>query len=229
MTRPRSGSVAFASSAPADRKQEILRAAVRVVARRGFANTRISDIAEEIGVTGPLLLHYFGSKNELITQALVDSDEAYLEEFLEEFRNGERPERLVVKYVEDSVWPAPEGRGWWAEASAVWMNAWITAMHDSAIAAVREAEDQRWRDALAEVIAKGQKDGAFDAKVDPTAVVRTVFALLDGFMVQLVLEDPGVSSHFAYEASLRFLGSELGFDPHEFTSRGDASVPAPRR
>ena len=222
MTRPRSGSVAFAEAVPADRKQEILMAAVRVVARRGFANTRISDIADEIGVTGPLLLHYFGTKNELITQALVAADEGYLEGFLEDFRNGERPERLVVKYVEDSVWPAPEGRAWWAEASAVWMNAWITALHDPSIAAVRAAEDQRWRDALAEVIAQGQRDGAFDAKVDPNAVVRTIFALLDGFMVQLVLEDPG-------EASLRLLGSELGFDPHRFSSRGGAGVAAPRR
>ena len=194
-------------------------ATIRVVARRGVARTRMSDIADEIGVTAPLLLHYFGSKNELITQALVASDEAYLETFIADFRGGERPERLVVRYVEDSVWPVPEARAWWAEASAVWMNAWITALHDQSIATVRAEEDQRWRDALAEVIAKGQADGAFKATVDPAALVRTLFALLDGFMVQLVLEDPRVSSRFAYEESLRFLGNELGFDPHAFSSR----------
>jgi AcrR family transcriptional regulator len=195
-------------------------ATIRVVARRGVARTRMSDIADEIGVTAPLLLHYFGSKNELITQALVASDEAYLEEFIADFRSGERPERLVVRYVEDSVWPAPEARAWWGQASAVWMNAWITALHDRSIATVRAEEDQRWRDALAEVIAKGQADGVFDVSVDPATLVRTLFALLDGFMVQLVLEDRRVSSRFAYDESLRFLGNELGFDPHEFSSRG---------
>ena len=194
-------------------------ATIRVVARRGVARTRMSDIADEIGVTAPLLLHYFGSKNELITQALVASDEAYLDEFIADFRSGERPERLVVRYVEDSVWPTPEARAWWAEASAVWMNAWITALHDQSIATVRAEEDQRWREALAEVIAKGQADGAFMGTVDPATLVRTLFALLDGFMVQLVLEDPRVSSRFAYEESLRFVGNELGFDPREFSSR----------
>ena len=142
-------------------------ACIRVVAQRGFARTRMSDIADEIGVTAPLLLHYFGSKNELITEALVASDEAYLDRVhRRRFAAGERPERLVVRYVEDSVWPAPAGRAWWGEASAVWMNAWITALHDPSIARVRAAEDRRWRAALAEVVAKGQEDGAFRAEVD---------------------------------------------------------------
>jgi AcrR family transcriptional regulator len=219
VTRPRSGSVAPAGAVPAGRREEILGACIRVLARRGFDRTRMSDIADEIGVTAPLLLHYFGSKNELITQALVASDEAYLEDFVAEFRGGGRPERLVVRYVEDSVWPAEGGTPWWGEASAVWMNAWITARHDPSIARAREAEDRRWRAALAEVVAKGQADGAFGTGVEPDALVRTLFALLDGFMVQIVLEDPAVTRSFAYEQSLRFLGRELAFDPRAFTSR----------
>jgi AcrR family transcriptional regulator len=195
-------------------------ATIRVLARRGFARTRISDIAEEVGVTAPLLLHYFGSKNQLITQALVESDEGYLTAFLDDLRSGERPERLLVKYVEDSVWPTAEERGWWGEASAVWMNAWITARHDESIAEVRAAEDRRWREALAEVVAQGQADGAFDRTVNPSTLVRTLFALLDGFMVQLVLHDPEVSNRFAHEEILRFLGRELGFEPRDFSSRG---------
>jgi AcrR family transcriptional regulator len=224
VTRPHSGSEAFTGSEPADRRQEILMACIRVVAKRGFVRTRMSDIAEEIGVTAPLLLHYFGSKNELITEALVVSDETYLMEFTEAFRSGERPERLVVKYVEDSVWPAPDARAWWAEASAVWMNAWITALHDPSIARVRAEEDQRWRTALAEVVSKGLGEGAFRSEVEAETLVRTLFALLDGFMVQLVLDDPGVSRRFAYEESMRFLGRELGFDPYEFSSRPRASA-----
>ena len=89
VSRPRSGSAARA--APADRRQEILDACTRVLARRGFAHTRMSDIAAEIGVTAPLLLHYFPSKNELITEALVASDEAYLVAFTDALAAGERP------------------------------------------------------------------------------------------------------------------------------------------
>ena len=199
-------------------------ACIRVVERRGFARTRMSDIAEEIGVTAPLLLHYFGSKDELLTQALLAADAAYLTQFMDDFRAGENPARLLVRYVEDSVWPAPDARAWWGEASAVWMNAWITALHDPSIARVRAQEDQRWRTALAEVVSRGLGDGAFRSEVDAETLVRTLFALLDGFMVQLVLDDPGVSRRFAYEESMRFLGRELAFDPYEFSSRPRAGA-----
>lgn len=223
MTRPRTGAAAFADAVPAGRRQEILVGCIRVLARRGFARTRMSDIAEEIGVTAPLLLHYFPSKNELITEALVASDEAYLVEFSEALAAGEPPERLVVRYVEDSVWPALRGRAWWSEASAVWMNAWITALHDPSIARVRAAEDRRWRAALAEVVAKGRAEGVFAADVEPDVFVPTLFAMLDGFMVQLVLDDPVVTPRLALEQSLRFVERELGFDPHAFSTRPRAS------
>ena len=101
----------------------------------------------------------------------------------------------------------------------MWMNAWITALHDPSIARVREAEDRRWRAALADVIRQGQADGAFSATVDADALVRTLFALLDGFMVQIVLEDPAVTRRFAHDESLHFLARELGFDAHAFSSR----------
>ena len=52
----------------------------QVIAERGFERTRMSDIADAMGVTAPLLLHYFASKNELLTAALVSSDEPYLED-----------------------------------------------------------------------------------------------------------------------------------------------------
>jgi AcrR family transcriptional regulator len=215
---PRSASAEFAAGEePSDRKREILVACVRVLAERGFAKTRMSDIAAEVGVTAPLLLHYFGSKNELIIEALMAAEEPYLLKLREEFEAGDPPERLLVRYVEDSVSP-PEGKAWWREASAVWINGWVTAMHDPAIARAREAEDRRWRELLTEIVEKGQAEGTFRAEVDASAFVWTLFALLEGFLVQLVLEDPQVSESFAHEQSLRFIADQLQFDSFEFSS-----------
>ena len=105
----------------------------------------MSDIAAEIGVTAPLLLHYFGSKNELIIEALVAVDEPYLLKLRERVRGGERA-RAAARPVRGGLHLAARGQDWWRQASAIWMNAWITAMHDPAIARAREAEDRRWRD-----------------------------------------------------------------------------------
>src|SRR5438874_8911468 len=49
-----------------DRRRELLDAAVRVFARKGFHASRVGDIAEEAGVAHGLLYHYFRSKEEVL-------------------------------------------------------------------------------------------------------------------------------------------------------------------
>src|SRR5467141_1100011 len=49
-----------------DRRRDLLDAAVRVFARRGFHTSRVGDIAEEAGVAHGLLYHYFSSKDEVL-------------------------------------------------------------------------------------------------------------------------------------------------------------------
>jgi TetR/AcrR family fatty acid metabolism transcriptional regulator len=49
-----------------DRRRELLDAAARVFARKGFHSSRVGDIAEEAGVAHGLLYHYFRSKEEVL-------------------------------------------------------------------------------------------------------------------------------------------------------------------
>ena len=57
----------------ADRRQELLDAAVRVFARKGFRAARGGDIAEEAGVAHGLLYHYFRSKDEVLETIFRDT------------------------------------------------------------------------------------------------------------------------------------------------------------
>ena len=57
----------------ADRRQELLDAAVRVFARKGFRAARVGDIAEEAGVAHGLLYHYFRSKDEVLETIFRDT------------------------------------------------------------------------------------------------------------------------------------------------------------
>jgi TetR/AcrR family transcriptional regulator, fatty acid metabolism regulator protein len=50
----------------ADRRRDLLDAAVRVFARKGFRAARVGDIAEEAGVAHGLLYHYFKSKDDVL-------------------------------------------------------------------------------------------------------------------------------------------------------------------
>lgn len=50
----------------ADRRRQILEAAVKVFAEKGFHAARVGDIAEEAGIAYGLVYHYFESKEDLL-------------------------------------------------------------------------------------------------------------------------------------------------------------------
>ncbi len=56
-----------------DRRRELLDAAARVFARKGFHSSRVGDIAEEAGVAHGLLYHYFRSKEEVLETIFRDT------------------------------------------------------------------------------------------------------------------------------------------------------------
>ncbi|MFZ5824390.1 MAG: TetR/AcrR family transcriptional regulator [Bacillota bacterium] len=57
---------------PADRRQEILNAALQIFAQKGYNATTNADIAREAGVTPAALYYYFASKEELFRAAVTD-------------------------------------------------------------------------------------------------------------------------------------------------------------
>jgi TetR/AcrR family transcriptional regulator, fatty acid metabolism regulator protein len=56
-----------------DRRRELVDAAARVFARKGFHASRVGDIAEEAGVAHGLLYHYFRSKDEVLETIFRDT------------------------------------------------------------------------------------------------------------------------------------------------------------
>ena len=57
-----------------DRRAQLLQAAAAVVARNGYANTSMKDIAAEAGVAQALLHYYFDSKEELLSEVVLAID-----------------------------------------------------------------------------------------------------------------------------------------------------------
>ncbi len=93
----------------ADRRRELLDAAVVVFARKGFHASRVGDIAEEAGVAHGLLYHYFRSKEEVL-----------------ETIAGETWERLLadVERIEVSGGPLDEQLRRFARG---YLGSWLTA------------------------------------------------------------------------------------------------------
>lgn len=58
--------------AKAQRRVEILVAAARLMARRGFHAVRLEDIGAEVGISGPGMYRYFASKEDVLAEMLLD-------------------------------------------------------------------------------------------------------------------------------------------------------------
>ena len=52
------------------RREEILRAAMHLFVRKGYAGTKVGDIAEAVGMSTGLMFHYFESKEALYEELI---------------------------------------------------------------------------------------------------------------------------------------------------------------
>lgn len=59
----------------AERRREILDAASRTIAKRGYSGASLSEIAEAVGISAPSLLHHFKNKEQLLTDLLAYRDD----------------------------------------------------------------------------------------------------------------------------------------------------------
>ena len=56
------------------RRQQILDAAVELFAWKGFRAADVSELADRVGMTRPGVLYYFGTKERLLREALVERE-----------------------------------------------------------------------------------------------------------------------------------------------------------
>ena len=162
------------------RQREILDAAVRVIAERGFAATRIQDVAAFLGVSTGLVHYHFESKDELLNAAFrhaAEADIRRLEKSLAESVDAvEQLDRLIREYL-------PGGRG--EKGWVLWIDAWGEALRDPGLRRISAELDEAWFAALEGVIVDGVTAGKFHC-AEPHAAAWRLAALMDGLSLQIV-------------------------------------------
>jgi AcrR family transcriptional regulator len=199
-----------------DRHQEILDAAARVITERGLAETRISDIAEQAGVSPGLILYYFESKDRLLAEALTFANDQFYLRTSREIRRMPSAIDQLRRLVDLSV-PGylPEyGR---LDEWALWIEVWVRALRDEAMAKDREMLDERWRSQVAEIVRTGKESGEFTSDVEVDELALRLACLIDGLAIQVVMNDPKVTPERMHRACMEVAARELGFEPEPAT------------
>ncbi|MFI8230335.1 TetR/AcrR family transcriptional regulator [Streptomyces sp. NPDC085900] len=195
----------------AERREELLRAAIQQIEARGVAAVRIADVASALGVSNALVLYHFSTKEKLVAAAFTyaaEDDLAHLRKLLGRRTTALRRLRAAVR------WYAPTGqaKGW-----RLWIEGWAAALREPALREVARDLDKRWKAALAEVIAEGVAAGEFHCP-DPFGTALRLTALLDGLAVQLTSYAGAVSRARAQEWVDEALARELGLDRAALTA-----------
>ena len=205
------------------RREQMLRAALDVIAERGYADSRIADVAERAGTSPALVIYYFKTKDQLLTEAIRFSEDSWYEAGMRRMAQIPTAAGKLEEIVAMSCLPEADSEP--ASSWALWLDLWAQAVRHPEVAGVRQKFDERWRELICSLVVAGQEAGEF-GPVDPVDFAVLMSALLDGLAVQIALADPAVDANRAFELSMRFAAGQLGFT---WTPRRDRQRSRARR
>lgn len=163
-----------------DRKQRILAVAERLLARNGWRNTSLAQIAKEAGVSAAGLLHHFESKEQLLNAVLDARD-------FDDDSHADRTGDLVTEIcrVAERFDRAPELVGTFT-VLLIENIAPDAPLHDRLLQRQRAAVD-----IVADIIRGGQTAGRYRNDFDPAIKAVEILAFINGMETAWLL-DPSI-------------------------------------
>ncbi|KWX66950.1 TetR/AcrR family transcriptional regulator [Mycobacterium sp. NAZ190054] len=181
-----------------DRRQRILAVAERLLARNGWRNTSLAQIAKEAGVTPAGLLHHFESKEHLLNAVLDARDTD--DEIHADYRSGDLVAELSK--VPERFDRAPELVGTFT-VLLVENIAPDAPLHDRLLDRYRAAVD-----IISSIIERGQDSGQYRRDLDPAGKAVEILAFIYG-METLWLLDRSIQLAEVFKGYAESLGREL--------------------
>lgn len=98
---------------------EILKNALKVLAKNGYENTTISNIATESGVSRGILHYYFSNKEDLVSKVLAYSSENIIQTTIKGIK-GKTAEEIADNIIKDCIQSFKEYPDFYAFLFEMW-------------------------------------------------------------------------------------------------------------
>ncbi|MDQ4084627.1 MAG: TetR/AcrR family transcriptional regulator [Actinomycetota bacterium] len=168
------------------RREQILRAAWRCVAREGFHKASMADVIAESGLSAGAVYGYFRSKNEIII-ALADRSIGTVDEvFHRMLADGRSPhpaevlEAALQRLLQSAV-------GEDGDLTLIAVQAWGEAVRGGEIHDLVRPRITELREHWVEIARRHQAAGGLRPDADPEQVGRALLGLMPGFVLQRLL------------------------------------------
>jgi AcrR family transcriptional regulator len=162
------------------KRGELLKAAISVIARDGYAGASLRKVAQHAGCTTGAVTYYFANKEAMmvaVAESLFDTWDTILT------RNSEPIDTRA------------ELRRWFEWTNAEDPDPWLAqfqllgpARNEPALAAVYQRRYAQFRHALAEGLARGQSHGVVRNDVPADLLADQLSAMGDGWMITFPIE-----------------------------------------
>lgn len=151
----------------------ILEAAIRVFARKGFYQARVSEIAKEAGVADGTIYLYFQNKDDILIKLFEDGMKIVIDNVQREVEKGanalEKLHRFAVAHL--SLIESDKDM---AEVIQVELRQSTKFMKE-----YRNEKFYEYLDIISAIVREGKEQGLIRADVEPGIVKRALFGALD--------------------------------------------------
>jgi TetR/AcrR family transcriptional repressor of uid operon len=184
-----------------EKRAEILEAAERCFARRGFHGATIAQICDEAGISPGHLYHYFASK-EAIIGVIASAGLEYARARFAELTEDQDPVRALVSEFERLKALNRTTK------SGVLLDVLAEAARNPQIGKILQDTSEEMRQLLADFLRRGQAHGQIDPDLDADMAAALLISLIDSSKTLLIRApaiDPKRSAEVLDRMVTRFL------------------------
>ena len=186
------------------RKEQIIRAAIRFFGQDGYHGATLADIAKAAGVTQPGLLHHFPSKAHLLMEVLAERDRIDRARFghpaLTEAQSPLIPLQELAKYNETVPGLV--------QLFTVLVAESIDRQHPAHKFFKQRYQDIREQNITA--LKEAQARGEIRSDIAAEDLVVMIFAMMDGLQVQWLLEPEKIDMAALFRMMINMIKADPG-------------------
>jgi len=171
------------------RREDLAKAAFRVIARHGITGATAREVAREAGCLPGLLTHYIRTMDEVLLAAAEHASSETLKEWgpIEQAYQGEQ----ALRHAIDALLPLDKTR---TDRWKIWISFWDVSRKSPSIKKVLDRFRKDMTLSYTRMIANAQKSGELPAFVDPAFAAHDLIALVTGLAVAKVLGVPRLTA-----------------------------------
>ena len=189
------------------RREQIVRATIRCLAREGYSGLTMKKVARQAGVSQGILHYYFADKRAILVAVLQRVMADLDRRVVRETRGARDPRQQLRALIGACLSVATEAREFWM----VFVEFWGEMMHDRTLLRVNAELYERTRRIIGAVVSRGVREGAF-RKVRPDEAGAVILALVDGLSLQVTFDPRAFSlaraKRICEDTVWRYLGKE---------------------